>query len=142
MTDDKLEKLILEWLSHESDSHSLLMKKIYELLNIDVGSPKCPKLVGEPWKVVDNVMKEVDNKRIDLLQALTKMEFVEGFTGEEMYNRLLFPILKNLLKEFFDEDASELIDKLMSEITDEEAHHDKMVKALMHYEKIKRSPNQ
>ncbi|MCS7108941.1 MAG: hypothetical protein RMH77_04925 [Sulfolobales archaeon] len=138
LTNDKAVKLAMEWLSIESNSHAELMKRIYESLNIDVGSPKCDKLVGEPWKTVENIMKDVDRGKIDLMQALTKLEFVEGFVGEEMYNRLMYPILKKLLPELINKDASELVEKLFSEVISEEEHHNGIVKSLIRYEENKR----
>ncbi len=124
--DDRSKSLPLKWISVESDSHAVLMRSIYELLGIETSGVDCSKLVGTPWHVLEELMKSIESGGFDISDILSKLEFVEGFFGEETYNKLLIAMLRRLMvKEFGD-----VLDEILSEVVDEEKYHESIIKLL------------
>jgi len=140
LSNDEVAVLAFKWLSVESNSHAVLMQNIYDLLGVGASDIECSKLVGEPWRKLELLANSIGSGgRLDILEVLNKMEFVEGFVGEEMYGRLLYSILDVLLVDTLSAELAGLVKELLSEIAKEEEYHASIVNLLRHFEEVRRS---
>lgn len=140
LSNDKVAVLAFKWLSVESNSHAVLMQNIYDLLGIEASGIECSKLVGEPWRRLEVLANSVSSGgELDILEVLNKMEFVEGFVGEEMYGRLIYSVLDVLLVDTLSTELVSLIKELLAEVAKEEEYHTSIVKLLGRLEEVRRS---
>lgn len=125
---DRSKSLPLKWISIESNSHAMLMRSIYELLGVEISEVDCSKLVGTPWRILEELMSSIELGGFDILNVFNRLEFVEGFIGEETYNKLLIAMLRKLMVNEF----GGVLDEILSEVVDEEKYHESIIKLLKH----------
>lgn len=139
LSNDRVVVLAFKWLSVESNSHALLMQNIYDLLGIEASGIECSNFVGEPWRRLEVLANSISGGGVlDTLEVLNRMEFVEGFVGEEMYGRLIYSILDVLLVDTLSTELVSLIKELLSEVAKEEEYHASIVNLLRRLEEVRR----
>ncbi len=131
---DKVElPLVKSFLLHiaiDSHKHSTAFKSVSESIGKPEGKPKnCEKKVGEVWRVIDALSKEISKKEkisvSELPQLSEKLAILESIMGEEYYMFLQLKTLQQLMKEInqiYNVNLSSLSSIFTRIIQDEETH--------------------
>ena len=127
-----LVKSLIHTLVQDSQKHSTILKSISETLSKKSEKPRdCEKNIGEAWRNVDNLHKEIAGREKlteqELSQLLEKLAILESIIGEEYY---IFVQLKTLtlmvneIKQIYAIDLGSLKGIFGGIINDEERHRE------------------
>lgn len=133
---DRFLSMIFKWVSAESFNHAMFMRNLLDFLDVPRSEPDCSLVIGEPWRTVSELLKEISEARLIDLKVISNMLpnmlELEGFVGEETYNKLLYPALNNLLNNIIskpgEERKAELVSSILREVIIEEEYHEKLIK--------------
>lgn len=125
-------RLIIEAVALESRNHATMLEMLAEPLALG-SEPPCKELVGEPWRVVEELAAEVRRgAAVGLRDFVERQAWVEGAVGEETYHRVLLPLIREAMRLGCVSEAwAELADKILSKIVSDETWHEEALRWLL-----------
>lgn len=134
--EEPLVKSFLLQISIDSQKHSIVLRGIAESIGKSDDKPKnCEKKIGESWKIVEAVLREIkDKKKIpsgDFPKLAEKLTFLESILGEEYYMFVQLKTLKLMMKEInqlYNIDLGSVKKLFLNIIRDEETHRELLEK--------------
>lgn len=123
-------KSILIHIAIDSHKHSMALKDVAEKIGKPDEKPKnCEKKIGEAWRTIDKLSKEISNKEIisreELSYLTERLAILESILGEEYYMFVQLKTLQLMVKEInqiYSVDISSLGNIFTRIIQDEETH--------------------
>ena len=145
---------LLRVIAYQSWSHARTMEalmKLFGIQDLEVPDGVCEELMKPVGpKTTKLIRRLIRVKKItpDQYDHLVKeLDLIECGVGEEAYNRILLPLLKEVLKEFIGREVrgskewvmkSKIIDELVNDVVRQEKLHEFLVKKaqeLLHHKK-------
>jgi rubrerythrin len=123
-------KAILIHIAIDSHKHSMALKGVAEKIGKPEDKPKnCEKKIGEAWRTIDKLSKEISKKEIisreELSYLTERLVILESIMGEEYYMFVQLKTLQLMVKEInqlYSVDISSLGNIFTRIIQEEETH--------------------
>lgn len=129
---DRFRGLVFKALSFESSNHAKTIEYIARELDLYQEFSDCRDFVGEPWRAVESLLRDVrSGRRIPLDEFLERQEWIEKAVGEEAYQRILLPLLtgRAILEGLcIDIDGLRALTAILNKIASDEKFHESALK--------------
>ncbi|MEZ0394086.1 MAG: hypothetical protein ABWK00_03470 [Desulfurococcaceae archaeon] len=127
---DGAAKIVLRRIAIESRKHAEYLEMIGRALGLS-GEVDCRRVLGEVWRVVEELLGLSRGAQISLGEFLRRQEWVEGAVGEETYNKVLIPLLREIARTLqLDPRTLEAVAGVLEKATDEEREHEELLRGL------------
>jgi len=145
--EDPLLSLTSKWISNESSNHAELVRTILRIyFNFDVTSEdlsQCYYGLGRLGEVIKQIYDRLSSKEgltlRDVHEVLSLLDFIELNTGEEVYTKLIMPLVRDLMLghlRFEDDVGVRILTEIFNSIIKEEESHEKLVMLMKSYIKL------
>jgi rubrerythrin len=130
--EEPLVKSFLLQISIDSQKHSIVLRGVAESIGKPDGKPKnCEKKIGESWKIVEAILREIKYKKKipsgDFPKLAQTLTVLESMMGEEYYMFVQLKTLELMMKEInqlYNIDLGSVKKLFLNIIRDEETHRE------------------
>ncbi|MEM1612724.1 MAG: hypothetical protein QXH02_05140 [Desulfurococcaceae archaeon] len=124
-------KVLLYTIALDSKKHAELLELVGKAFNL-FEEVECSQLVGEPWKVLQSTLEHLRRGVfMDLKTFVENQLWIEKAVGEETYQLLLLPLIKENAKMCGIEGKSlELVNTILERIIQDELFHENTLKRI------------
>ncbi|MEM2308369.1 MAG: hypothetical protein QW266_05585 [Sulfolobales archaeon] len=126
----------LIWLSARSKSNAEFLDRAAALLGFRALEEDCRTVVGLPWRVVEEVMSEVDRagrlSEGSTASLLKKLGAEDSVISIETYHKILFNLLGQVLPYYVKSENVKMVSEILQKMSkEEESHEEILTKSLL-----------